>query len=211
VRALAQSGDVTAARAHVTLATGLFLDEFGTPPSRALEAAADPVMTYPSDATRTRTLAQLRAGAAAVSAGAPDSGIESLHRAVAGARALRDPELLVRTLTEVGSAHVHAVRGSDEAGVAALGEAVAVAERAGRPALATAACRELAYVEFLRCRSRTADLWLDRASETAGPDDPERAWILFIRGSLRSDAGRHGEARLLLEEAVAAMTSRGVV
>ncbi|GAA2725461.1 AfsR/SARP family transcriptional regulator [Cellulomonas aerilata] len=201
-RALARSGDTAAARAHVDLVTELFLDELGVPPSRELAAAAQPVVERVSGATRAGTLAQLRAGVTAASAGAPQVGVESLQRAVAGARALRDPALLVLALTELGSAQVHGVRGTDESGVASLREAVAVAERDGRPALATSACRELAWVEFLRCRRVPAEQWLDRAESTVGDDDAERAWILMIRGSLRSDAGQHAEAAELLHDAV---------
>jgi tetratricopeptide (TPR) repeat protein len=137
-----------------------------------------------------------------MAAGAPEAGIESLRRAVAGARAVADPELLVRALTELGSGLVHAVRGSDESGVVVLREAVEVATRVGRPELATSACRELAWVEFLRCRFEPAERWLDRAVTTVGADESERAWILLIRGSLRSDAGRYAEALPLLREAV---------
>ena len=139
-------------------------------------------------------MAQLRAGETAMSAGAADAGIGSLRRAVAGARAVADPELLVHALIRLGSAQVHAVKGADEAGVAALREAVAIAERVGRPGLATAACRELGWVEFLRSRFEAAERWLDRAMATVGADDSERAWILLTRGSLRSDAGRYDEA-----------------
>jgi DNA-binding SARP family transcriptional activator len=202
VRALARAGDPDAARAHVDLVTELFLDELGVPPSRALVAAAQPVVTPVVGATRSGTLAQLQAGVTAASAGAPDAGVESLRRAVAGARTLDDPPLLVRALTELGSAQVHSVRGTDESGVMALREAVMVAERAGRPGLATAACRELAWVEFLRCRREPAERWLDRAMATVGDDDAELAWILVIRGSLRSDEGRHAEAAEMLQTAL---------
>jgi DNA-binding SARP family transcriptional activator len=202
VRALARSGHTDAARAHVALVTELFLDELGVPPSRALAAAAQPVVVPVSGASRPGTLAQLQAGVTALAAGAPDAAIESLRRAVAGARTLGDPALLVRALTELGSASVHSVRGTDESGVMVLREAVLVAERAGRQALATAACRELAWVEFLRCRREPAERWLDRAMATVGDDAAELAWILMIRGSLRSDAGRHAEAAELLRTAL---------
>lgn len=202
VRALAQSCDVDAARDHVEMVTRMFLDELGAGPSRSLAAAAHPLLARPQGASRPRTLAQLQAGATAMSAGAPEAGVESLGRAVAGARAVADPELLVRALTALGSAQVHAVRGSDESGAAALREAIAVAERARRPELAVSACRELAWVEFLRCRFEPAERWLDRAMAVVGADDSERAWILLTRGSLRSNAGRHGEAGPVLREAV---------
>ena len=202
VRALAQGGHLDAARDHVEMVTTMFLNELGVAPSRSLAAAAHPTVSRPVGASRTRTLAQLHAGATAMSAGAPEAGVESLGRAVAGARAVADPELLVQALTALGSAQVHAVRGSDESGAAALREAIAVAERAGRPELAVSACRELAWVEFLRCRFEPAERWLDRAMAVVGADDSERAWILLTRGSLRSDAGRHGEAAPLLRKAV---------
>jgi len=202
IRALAQSGDAAGARAHVELATQAFLDELGIVPSRSLSAAAEPLLERPAQASRTRTLAQLQAGATAMSAGASDTGISSLQRAVAGARAVGDPELLITTLIQLGSAQLHAVKGADEAGVAALREAVAIAERAGLPGLATAACRELAWVEFLRCRFEPSERWLDRAMATVGADDSERAWILLTRGSLRSDAGHYEKAIPLLLDAV---------
>ncbi len=202
VRALAQSGDVAGARAHVALVTESFLDELGVGPSRSLAAAAEPRLERPAQASRTRTLAQLRAGETAMAAGAAEAGISSLGRAVAGARAVADPELLVNALIQLGSAQVHAVRGADEAGVAALREAVAISERIGRPGLATAACRELAWVEFLRCRFEPSERWLDRAMSTVGADDSERAWILLTRGSLRSDAGHYDEAVPLLADAI---------
>jgi DNA-binding SARP family transcriptional activator len=202
VRALAQSGDAAGARAHVRLVTESFLDELGITPSRSLSAAAEPMLERPAHASRSRTMAQLRAGQTAMSAGASDTGISSLRRAVASARAVADPELLVTTLIQLGSAQVHAVKGADEAGVAALREAVAIAERVGRPGLATAACRELAWVEFLRCRFEPSERWLDRAMATVGADDSERAWILLTRGSLRSDAGHYEEAIPLLLDAV---------
>jgi len=202
IRALAQSGDAAGARAHVELVTEAFLDEIGIVPSRSLNAAAEPLLERPAQASRTRTLAQLQAGATAIAAGASDTGISSLQRAVAGARAVADPELLVTTLIQFGSAQVHAVKGADEAGVAALREAVAIAERIGRPGLATAACRELAWVEFLRCRFEPSERWLDRAMATVGADDSERAWILLTRGSLRSDAGHYEEAIPLLLDAI---------
>jgi DNA-binding SARP family transcriptional activator len=202
VRALAAGGDVAAARRHVAVVTELFLDELGEPPARSLAAAAEPALARPAGASRARTTAQLQAGVGAMAAGAPEAGIESLRRAVAGARELHEPELLVRALTELGSAEVHAVRGSDESGASALREAVAVAERSRRPELATTACRELGYVEFLRCRFEPAERWLDRATVTVGADESERAWILALRGSVRSDAGRHEEALPLLRDAV---------
>ena len=202
IRALAQSGDAPGARAHVEVVTEAFLDELGVAPSRSLSAAAEPLLERPAQASRTRTEAQLQAGMTAMSVGASDTGISALHRAVASARAVADPELLVTTLIQLGSAQVHAVKGADEAGVAALREAVAVAERVGRPGLATAACRELGWVEFLRCRFEPSERWLDRAMATVGADDSERAWILLTRGSLRSDAGHYEEAVPLLLEAV---------
>lgn len=202
VRALAQSGDVAAASAHVDAVTRYFCEQFGEPPSRELRAAAQPIQTRVVGATETRARTQLRAGESAMAAGASEQGIESLGRAVGSARALGEPSLLMEALTAYGSALVHAVRGSDESGASALQEAVAVAERAGHPEWATTACRELAYVEFLRSRIERAERWLDRAMATVGADEAERAWILLIRGSLRSDAGRHQEALSLLAEAV---------
>jgi DNA-binding SARP family transcriptional activator/predicted negative regulator of RcsB-dependent stress response len=203
VRSLADGGYQAQAREHVAAVTTQFLDELGLPPSKTLQAAAETRRIAGGAASRARTVAQLEAGTSATAAGAPETGLESLRRAVAGARAVGDTELLVRALTVLGGAEVHAVRGRDESGANALREAVSVAERAGRPELATTACRELGYVNFLRCRTQSAEAWLDRAAGTAGDDSGQTAWIHLIRGSVRTDTGRYEDAEALLGSALA--------
>lgn len=202
VRALADGGHSALAREHVDTVTNLFLDELGLPPAKTLRAAAEPRLTRGGGASAARTIAQLEAGTSAAAAGAPLAALESLRRAVAGARTLGDPALLVRALTALGSAEVHAVRGTDESGANALREAASVAERAGHPELATTAYRELGYVDFLRCRTQSAERWLDRATETAGEDPAHLAWIHLIRGSVRTDRGSYDDAEELLGEAL---------
>ena len=70
----------------------------------------------------------LRAGTAALDAGAADAGVETLRRAAEEAGRAADPLMQADVLRALGSALVHAVRGSDGEGAVVLHRALA-----GRP------------------------------------------------------------------------------
>ena len=113
-----------------------------------------------------------------------------LRRAVADAETLADGALTARALTALGSALVHAGRGSDEEGVTALYGAL-VQDDADPGTLAAARC-ELAYVEFLRGRYDRVEPWLREVDGAAPP--AQRAAALAVRGSTLSDRGRYAQA-----------------
>jgi tetratricopeptide (TPR) repeat protein len=211
VQCLRAAGELEAAARHVTVCTELFERELGTPPSAALGvAAAAPLPTaVPRLSGRASMIAQIEAGEAAVSAGAVDVALARFRGAVASARAAGDEETLARALIRLGSALVHAARGTDEEGAAALHEGGTLAERAGNREQAATAWRELAWIQFLRARYDRAEASLTRAAGLADESDEELAWIDVIRGSSRSDVADYGAAGELLRAAVARASRTG--
>jgi len=81
-------------------------------------------------------------------------------------------------------------------------EALAVGQNLS-PTLAAAACRELAYVEFLRGRYPQALSWLGRATQLATGDNAEQARIQTVHGAVLSDTARYAAAISMLRDAVA--------
>ena len=71
----------------------------------------------------------LRAGTAALDAGAVDAGVETLRRAVQEAGRADDPATQAEVQRALGSALIHAIRGSDGEGAVMLHRAL----REGRP------------------------------------------------------------------------------
>jgi DNA-binding SARP family transcriptional activator len=203
VRCLAASGDVGAARHHAVSCEVLFRRELGRLPDPKVRQAADPAERLDAPGDRTAALGQLRAGLAAIDAGAVEPGIACLRMAAAEARALGDPGVLARALLELGIALVHAVRGRDDEGVARLHEALALGERVSERRLVVVACRELGYVDVQAGRAAAAGRWLGRASANS-LDDAERAAVLGVRGMALSDRAHYPAATELLERSVAA-------
>lgn len=204
VRCLRAAGDPEAAARQVATCTELFERELGIEPSPALQAAAiaPAAAAVPRVSGRTAVLAQIEAGEAAISAGAVDVGLARLRGAVASARTGDDAEPLARALIGLGSALVHAARGTDEEGAAALHEGSRLAEEAGNRGLAATGVRELSWVLFLRARYDRAEASLTRAAELARGSDEELAWVEVILGSCRSDVGDYAAAGELLRAAV---------
>lgn len=191
--------------ASETLADAVrFLErELGTTPSPALTDVLARSLGGPrAGAGIAAVVAQLETGRAAVAAGVVDAGIDALGRAVVGARASGERELLAEALLEVGSAMVHTARGRDDDGAGALHEAAALALEVDRPDVAATAHRELGYIELLQAEYDRAEWWLDEAARLAGSDDGERAWIHAVRSLVRLDIGRYGEAGTEAEQAV---------
>lgn len=204
VRCLRAAGNPEAAARHAAACTELFERELGVGPTPALRAAAEaPAKALaPRVSGRAAVLAQIEAGEAAISAGAVDVGLARLRSAVASARDGVEQEPLAEALIGLGSALVHAARGTDEEGAAALHEGGRLAENAGNGRLAATGVRELGWVEFLRARYDRAEASLARARELAGGSDEELAWIDVILGSCRSDVGDYAAAGELLRAAV---------
>jgi tetratricopeptide (TPR) repeat protein len=138
-----------------------------------------------------------------------EAGIDLLREALGGARALGQPDLLSETLTSLGSALIHAVRGADQDAVGLLHEAVCLYESVGDPASTATAMRELGYVEMLRGRYPRADVWFTRAAGVAGLHDAERAWIGTYSGAAQCDVADYPRARRTLDDAVARAHAAG--
>ncbi len=144
-------------------------------------------------------MALLETGEAEIGAGALEAALQCLRRAVADAMALGDGALTAQGFAKLGSALVHAARGSDEEGATALHRAL-ICEGAEPATLAQTLC-ELAYVEFLHGRYDRVEVWLAQA-DVVTTDPAQRAIGLSVRGSTLSDQGRYSSALHALDEAL---------
>jgi len=204
VRSLAAAGDRAAALRQVAVCEDVMRRELGVGVSPALRDAADVPAGSPVGLPvngRAAATGQLDAGRAAIAAGAVQAGIDCLRRAVREAAACGDDALRGQALVALGTALVHAVRGRDEEGAAALHAAIPLATRAGDRATAVRAHRELGFVEVQAGRGGTADAWLDSAAALADGDG-ERAAVLGVRGMNASDGGDYPAALRHLEASV---------
>jgi DNA-binding SARP family transcriptional activator len=203
VRCLAAAGDFGAARHAAVSCEVLFRRELGRLPDAAVARAAEPIERVSAVGDRVVALAQLRAGLAAVDAGAVEPGIACLRMACGEARSLGDQALQARVMLDLGIVLVHAIRGRDEEAAAVLHEALALAESSREVELVVEACRELGYVEVQAGRPAAAGRWLTRASADA-TEDKARARVLAVRGMALSDRAHYGAAIGLLEDSIAA-------
>lgn len=204
IRCLREAGRHEDARAAAEAAAARLREDLGVEPSTALWSAVHASTGGPARAWgRVAVEDQLDAGEAALAAGMPDAGIDALREAVGGSRAIGHPGLLARSLTAMGTALIHAVRGRDQGALALLHEAIPLAEEAGMPALAVRAERELAYVDLLRGRYERATWRFDRAAARAEGDDEELAWVQAFAGAARTDVADYHNAARLLDDAVA--------
>ncbi len=203
IRTLSLLGDRDGAVRHVEYATALFRRELGVDPTAALRMAATPTPVGEGKGEAApAVLARVEAGEAAVAAGALEAGLTALRQAVEGARRLGDRHLLARSLVALGSTLVHAARGTDEEGAAALFEAGGLAEELGDRSIVATARRELAWIDFLRAHHDRAHRFLDEASVLAGDDEAEQAWVEMIRGACYTDTAAYASALLPLGSAV---------
>lgn len=203
LRVLVADGRVGLAAAHLAACEGTFARE-GLVVSPALRSAAQDRPSRPPGGVRAGVVAAslLRAGTAALDAGAADGGVETLRRAAEEAARAADPGLQADVLRALGSALVHAVRGFDGEGAVVLHEALLAARKAQRRAVAADILRELAFIDVQAGRHVSASRALrEAAQEAAAIDDPALiAAILAIEGMNQADRGRHGEAAALLTE-----------
>ncbi|MDQ3985335.1 MAG: SARP family transcriptional regulator [Actinomycetota bacterium] len=205
VRCLRAANQPKAAARQVEVCTELFRKELGVEPSPALRTAVASAVDVAGGrhiSARGAILAKLEAGESAVAAGALEAGLEALRGAATAARTGADRHLHARTMVALGSALVHAARGGDEEGAAALYEASAVAEELEDGTLAATALREIGWVELLRARYDRAEASLLRAAELAAGNDSELGWIHSVLGACRADTGDYPGARGSLASAV---------
>jgi len=203
VRCLSIAGDGVGAALQAAACRELFRRELGISPGPAL---ADALHTVTSSAVarpatgRAGALAQLEAGEAAIGAGALEAGLQCLRRAIADADATGDPALRARARVALGGALVHAARGRDAEGAAALHEALTIGHDIA-PRCVAAACRELGYVEFLLGHYERALVWVAQADPLVRDDVAERARLATLHGSILSDMAHYGAALVRLKQA----------
>jgi DNA-binding SARP family transcriptional activator len=201
LRVLVAAGRGGLAAAHLASCEVLFARE-GLVPSPALRSAARDPDRPGRPRLRAGVVAAslLRAGTAALDAGAVDAGIETLRRAAVEAGHAGDPATEADVLHALGSALVHAVRGSDGEGSIVLHRALLAARTAEQPAVVAEVLRELAFVDVQAGRHSSADRALREAASQVSGDPALRAGILALRGMNQADRGRHGSAVELLTE-----------
>lgn len=205
VRCLSSAGNGVGAARQVAACRELFERELGVSPGPALSDALHTVtsgaVARPA-AGRAGALAQLEAGEAAIGAGVLEAGLQCLRRAIVDADVTGDPVLRARARVALGGALVHAARGRDAEGAAALHEALTIGHGAA-PKHVAAACRELGYVEFLLGRYERALAWVARADPLVRDDAGERARLATLQGSILSDMAHYGPALAQLLQAQA--------
>jgi DNA-binding SARP family transcriptional activator len=195
-KSLALSGRWEAALEHVMATEAFFLSEVGEKPSPALRSAARRTVAAPPGGVQPRSVVEslLSAGAAALSAGAVDAGLDCLRRAAADAESLRDDFVWARALGELGTALVHSVRGYDDEGAILLRQSAELARRCGDAVLAANSLRELGYVEALAGRRPGAAKILAEALEASGEHVGSLAGVHSVIAFNLADWGREEES-----------------
>lgn len=194
VKTLIGAGRFDAAGLHVEATDKLFREQLGQAPSPALRSAARRTLSSPPSGVSPVAVTEslLEAGMAALSAGAIDAGVDCLRRAATDAERCGDARLQGRTLFELGTALVHAVRGHDDEGAILLRQSIEFAKRCGDAPLACTGYRELGYVDALAGRRPTAEALLAESLRLAEGDDA-RAGTHGVIGFNLVDWGRVDE------------------
>ena len=214
IRAFAGTGDRVAAERQLAASIDLFRRELDVEPGPELAEAAviESERTSPTlGVGRPALRALIESGEAAMNAGAIEAGLVNLRDAAAGSREAGETEIEAAAQLALGSALVHATRGKDEEGAAALHRGIAAAETTGQRALAASAHRELGYVEVLRGEYLRAWPLLRTAEELADGDALELANIRAVTGAGLADVGAHAQAEAALGEAIELAASVGHV
>lgn len=198
VRAFAATGDEIAVERQLTASADLFRRELGNDLGPELYEAARMDTAVPSPSRpigRASMRALVESGNAAVLAGAVDVGLRDLRAAADAARVANDTEQEAAARFALGSALVHAAKGRDEEGSAALHRVIAICEETGEPQMAAACHRELGYVELLRAEYPRAQVWLRAALDLADDADTlEVSRIRSVIATAHSDVGLHDHA-----------------
>jgi tetratricopeptide (TPR) repeat protein len=207
LRAFAGTGDEVAVQRQLAASVELFRRELGIEPGPELAEAARDLPSAPAPAPavgRGRAALQtlVESGESAVSAGAIAAGVEVLREAVVACREASETDLEAGALLAFGSALVHATKGKDEEGAAALHRSIAAAEATGDRAIAAAAHRELGYVELLRGDYLRARTLLRSAETLAGGDPTELARIRAVSAAAHADVGAHDQATAEFEDSI---------
>jgi len=204
IRLYRLAGDDGAADRQFRSCRALFERELGTAPGPAVLAALRVRRPAPLRAVADADAigAMLEAGAAAVCAGAMETGVRGLEAAVVMADNSPDADLRVRSRVALAEALIHSLGGFDEEGLAALHEADEIARSAGLSDAVAKVRSELGYVDFLRARYDRAERWLTDVVARTPESTAITAKALNYLGSVHSDRGEFEVAVGILEEAV---------
>ena len=149
VKSLALSGNSPAALEHVSAIEELFVKELGEKPSSALRAAAkqaqDNSKLNVTNEAKINSL--IETGLGALAGGASDIGIDKLRLASEQAQLSQNNYLHAKSLFELGTALVHAVRGYDDEGLISLRQSLEIAEHCEAKDIEVSCLREIGYVE----------------------------------------------------------------
>lgn len=211
VKALAQSGSMEAAEAHIEATEQEFLRQLGEKPSRALNAAARRNVADPPKGISEAAVidALIQSGTAAFAAGAVDAGLDNLRQAAAKAEKLGQSHLVARAFHELGSALVHSIRGFDDEGAIMLRRAAGIAAEAGIAQSAAMSLRELGYVEALAGRRPSAASYLREAEDYAQGDKDVLSGVHAVTGFNLVDWGQTESGLSHFEQALALARSCG--
>lgn len=173
IKGLTLAGRQDEAFRHIEETEQLFLDELGAAPSRALRSAArSSVVSAPAGvSTAAHVKSLLRAGTAALGAGAADAGVETLRQAVSEAEKSADQHLFASATLELGKGLIHAVRGFDDEGSILIRQCMEIARSHGYEKIAASGYTELGYVEALAGRRPVAAKYLQDGLAFARDDD----------------------------------------
>lgn len=204
IRLYRLNGDHGAAERQFAACVDLFQRELGVDPGPAIRSAMRQAHGHGEATGDVNSIeAVVEAGSAAVSAGAIETGVQSLRTAVTMADAADLTRLRISSRLVLAESLIHSLRGFDEEGMATLFEASEIALAAGDLTAAAQALAEVGYVDFLRARYDRAELSLTDARRLGAGSPSIAAKTTTYLGSVESDRGNYGRAVVLLEEAVA--------
>jgi tetratricopeptide (TPR) repeat protein len=197
------TGDDVAAAKQFAACMTAFESELGVRPGAAIRAAMnEPRRARPELADEATIQAMVEAGAAAVSAGAVETGVYSLRTAVRLADGAAATPLRVAVRLVLAEALIHSLGGLDEEGLATLFEADEIALSNDMPDAVAQARAELGYVDFLRGRYDRAEFWLTDALNYADRSLSIKAKVMTYLGAVESDRSNYRRAARNLEQAV---------
>lgn len=207
IRLYRRAGDDAAAERQFALCADTFERELGVTPGPAVQAARrESRVDGAAPLDPASIAARVESGSAAVSAGAVETGVQTLREAVRmadGADGTSDTtHLRVRGRLLLAEALIHSLRGLDEEGVATLHEAEEIALTHDDLVAAAHARSELGYVDFLRARYDRAEVWLTGAGELAAESVPMQAKVAAYLGSVLSDRAAYPAATETLARSV---------
>lgn len=212
IRLYRMAGDDRSADRQLATCVDLLERELGVTPGPVVRAAVrESRSRVEAPADPAAVEAMIEVGAAAVSAGATETGADSLRTAVQLADAVGVPGLRVSSRLVLAEALVHSLGGLDEEGMAALLAANDIALAHGDRAAVAAARAELGYVDFLRARYDRAEVWLTQALEFAENSPRTAAKATRYLGSVESDRASYGTAMGLLERGASLSRAAGDV